>query len=75
VVDFGGTRPRRDGFLARLLHPAEQVADNFEGRIPALMSEAGFTDSKEVAHRRTIFGRIAYYSGSMTSEASVSPTD
>ncbi len=62
LVDFGGAGPRRDGFLARLLHQAEQVGDNFEGRTPALMREAGFAEPKEVAHRTMLFGRIAYYS-------------
>ena len=65
VLDFGGAGPRRDGFLARAFHREEQVRDNFEGGIPALMDEAGFAESKEVADRATLYGRIAYYSASL----------
>jgi ubiquinone/menaquinone biosynthesis C-methylase UbiE len=65
VLDFGGVAQRREGFLARALHSAEHMRDNFEGRIPALMGEAGFAESNEVAHRATLFGRIAYYSASL----------
>ena len=65
VLDFGGAGPRGDGFLARALHHSDQVRDNFEGGIPALMSEAGFAESKQVAQRATLFGRIAYYSASL----------
>ena len=65
VLDFGGVAARRESFLARALHSAEHMRDNLEGRIPALMGEAGFAESNEVAHRATIFGRIAYYSGSV----------
>ena len=62
LVDVGGAGPRRVGFLARFLHQAEQVGDNFEGRIPVLMREAGFAESKEVAHRAMLLRRIAFYS-------------
>jgi ubiquinone/menaquinone biosynthesis C-methylase UbiE len=64
VLDFGGAGPRRDGFLSRLLHASEHLRDNFEGRIPELMVAAGFADSREVAHRATLVGRIAYYAAS-----------
>ena len=65
VLDFGGAGPRGDGFLARALHHSDQVRDNFQGGIPALMSEAGLAESKQVAQRATLFGRIAYYSASL----------
>ena len=65
MLDFGGAEPRRESFLARALHSAEHMRDNFEGRIPALMGEAGFVESIEVTHRATLFGRIAYYSSSL----------
>jgi SAM-dependent methyltransferase len=64
VLDFGGAEPHHGNFLARALHSAEHMRDNLEGRIPALMDEAGFSNSNEVAHRTTLFGRIAYYSAS-----------
>jgi ubiquinone/menaquinone biosynthesis C-methylase UbiE len=65
VLDFGGAEPRRENFLARTLHSAEHMRDNFDGRIPALMREAGFAESNELAHRATLVGRIAYYAASL----------
>jgi len=64
VLDFGGAHERSDGFLAHLLHRSEHVRDNSGETILALMREAGFADPTEVAHQRTIFGRIFYYGAS-----------
>ena len=61
VLDFGGEAQRKGGLLARLLHSAEHLRDNLEGRIPALLREAGFAEAGEIAHRTTLFGRIAWY--------------
>jgi ubiquinone/menaquinone biosynthesis C-methylase UbiE len=65
ALDFGGEAPHSGGVLARLLHSAEHMRDNLEGRIPALLHEAGFADASETAHRKTVFGRIAYYRASV----------
>ncbi len=70
VLDFGGEGSRRDGLLARVLHRSDKVRPNFEGRIVALMDEAGFVESKELANRSMLFGRIAYCSGSPPDETS-----
>ena len=65
LLDFGGSTERRDhGLIARLLHSGDHMRDNLEGRIPGLMTEAGLADAGETAHRRTVFGRIAYYRAS-----------
>ncbi len=64
VLDFGGEGSHPHGLLARVLHRSDTVRPHFEGRIVALMDEAGFVGSKELANRSMIFGRIAYYSGS-----------
>ena len=65
LLDFGGPgHGHSHGLIARLLHSGEHMRDNLEGRIPALMDEAGLTNAGEIAHRATIFGRIAYYSAS-----------
>jgi len=61
LLDFGEAKGRPDGFIARLQHRTERLRDNFGDRIPTRMREAGFTDPTEVAHRVTIFGRVAYY--------------
>lgn len=65
VLDFGGSGPRRDGLIARLLHGHEHVHDAFEGGLPALMTGAGLMDAREVGHRSTLFGRVAFCSASV----------
>lgn len=66
VLDFGspseGER-RDDGFLARTFHSGDHMKDNFEGRIPFFMEDAGFLEPAETAHRSTFLGRIAFYAG------------
>jgi SAM-dependent methyltransferase len=62
LVDFGGARERSDGLMARLGHRSPRLEDNFGGRIPALMREAGLADPSEVAHRVSrVMGRLTYY--------------
>lgn len=61
ILDLAGPESHPDGFFARFLHSRERLKDNFEGRILTLMREAGFTDPKEISHRRTLLGPIAYY--------------
>jgi ubiquinone/menaquinone biosynthesis C-methylase UbiE len=64
LLDFGGTTGRPEGFLARLIHHSEQLHGNAGDRIPTLMRTAGFINALEVAHRLTIFGRVAFYRAS-----------
>jgi ubiquinone/menaquinone biosynthesis C-methylase UbiE len=64
VLDFGGHGARHDGLLARLFHSAGHLEDNHEGRIPALMDQAGFAQPDQLAERGTLFGRIAWYQAS-----------
>ncbi|MCK6554377.1 class I SAM-dependent methyltransferase [Candidatus Binatia bacterium] len=61
VLDFGGGQERADGLLARWLHHADHLHDNFGGRLAVLMREAGFAQAAEVGHRAMLFGRLAYY--------------
>ena len=60
LLDFGGAHDRSDGFLAHLLHRSEHVRGNSGETMLALMRQAGLADPTEVAHERTIFGRIFY---------------
>jgi len=61
IADFGA--PRHP--YARLLYPFmrsfEQAADNFDGRLPAMMRTAGFTDVRESEHFLTPFGTLTLY--------------
>jgi SAM-dependent methyltransferase len=64
LVDLaaGGSR---HGAAARALHSAEELRDNTEDRVLALMREAGFRDARKVDQDALVFGRvpIAYYRG------------
>jgi cyclopropane fatty-acyl-phospholipid synthase-like methyltransferase len=64
LLDFGGTHDRSDGFLVHLVHRSEHLRDNSSHTILTLMREAAFAEPTEVAHQRTIFGRIFYYRAS-----------
>lgn len=65
LMDFGGQTERSHGLLARLLDHSEHVRGNAGDTIPALMRDAGFADAAEVAHRTSIFGRVAFFRGSV----------
>jgi ubiquinone/menaquinone biosynthesis C-methylase UbiE len=67
LLDFGGPNSGSQGSLARRLHSSHRLKHNFGGRIPTLMSQAGFRDPTEVSHQAMLFGRlsIAYYQGSV----------
>jgi ubiquinone/menaquinone biosynthesis C-methylase UbiE len=45
-----------------LIHRGGAVAERIEGRMTAIMDEAGFVDAKEVSRGKIFFGPIAYYS-------------
>ncbi len=71
LLDFGGPEASPNGFLAHLLHSSHRLRDNAEGRIVALMRQAGLADPKQVDRRAIRFLRIAYYQASVpASEAS-----
>lgn len=63
VLDFGPPRGALSRAVGHLLHSATQLTDNLEGRIPSFMTEAGFASAKEVAHRNSLLGTMAYYRG------------
>lgn len=64
LLDFGGAHELSDGFLARLLHRSDHLRDNSADSLLGFMREAGFVEPAEIASRRTIFGRVFYYSAS-----------
>jgi ubiquinone/menaquinone biosynthesis C-methylase UbiE len=45
----------------QLVHRSGAAADRIEGRMTALMGEAGLADVKELSRRKFFFGPIAYY--------------
>ena len=69
LLDFGRSEERSDGLLARLLHSAEDLRENSDARVAAVLSEAGFEAVERVAARRTLFGRVAFHRGRRPSAA------
>ena len=63
MLDFGGPESGH-GFLSHFIHTHEQLKDNAEDHVVALMKKAGFGDAKALGHRSMIFGRGVYYVGS-----------
>ncbi len=61
LLDFGPPRSTVARLLGHLLHHAEHLHDNLEGRIPSLMAEAGLVHPEELAHRNTTVGSMPSY--------------
>lgn len=61
VLDFGKPHSRLDRLITRLMHGLEEAADNFDGRIPLFIAEAGFEPVMEVDHFVTIFGPLSLW--------------
>ena len=60
LMDFGGDSHHLHG-LARVARRSHTLKDNWDDRIPALMSEAGFTDAIETGQLSKHVGRLSYY--------------
>lgn len=60
LMDVGGESPHLHG-LARLARRSRTLKDNWDGRIPTLMDEAGFSDPTETGHLTTHIGQLMYY--------------
>jgi len=63
LLDFGRSEERRDGLLAHLFHSPENLRENSDPRVAAILAEAGFEAVERVAARRTLFGRVAFHRG------------
>jgi ubiquinone/menaquinone biosynthesis C-methylase UbiE len=66
LLDFGPPRSALARVMGHLLHNAGHMHDNTEGRIPAMMTEAGFATAEEVAYQNTVIGSMAFYRASIT---------
>lgn len=65
VADFGKPQNRLMGLMSKLVQRAdglERTRDNFAGRLPALLSGAGFAGVREVKKRMTAFGTLTFLS-------------
>jgi len=61
VLDFGPPHGALDHALLSLFHRGDALRDHLEGRIPALMHEAGLAAAREVARMRSPFGSLAIW--------------
>jgi ubiquinone/menaquinone biosynthesis C-methylase UbiE len=63
LLDFVGPESSADSFLTRLLYSSHGLKDNSEGRILALMRQAGFADPEKVEQETRFFGllRICFF--------------
>lgn len=61
IADFGPPHSHAMSVVAALLRHVEEIEDNFAGRLPAMMAEAGFIGVAEVGHFATIFGPMSLY--------------
>lgn len=70
LLDFAGPEAGADGFLARLVNFSRHLRDNSEGRILALMSQAGLACPRRVSRGAMLFGlaRINYYQASVPTQ-------
>ncbi len=66
VADWGQPHARAMHLLSMAVHWIDGVdttADNFAGRLPTFIREAGFEDAAEACRRPTMFGTLSFYCG------------
>jgi ubiquinone/menaquinone biosynthesis C-methylase UbiE len=73
LLDFDGPDAGADGFLMRLPPLRHHLKDNSEGRILALMRQAGFAAAQKVRQATMLFGglRLKYYQATVPASETV----
>jgi ubiquinone/menaquinone biosynthesis C-methylase UbiE len=61
VLDFGAPHSPLARFTTAYMHGLEETADNFAGRIPQFIEEAGFDTVHEVENFVTVFGPLSLW--------------
>jgi ubiquinone/menaquinone biosynthesis C-methylase UbiE len=61
VMDFGSPYSSLTRFMTTYMRRLEEVADNFDGRIPQFIADAGFSFVTETTHFFTIFGPLSLW--------------
>ena len=61
IVDFGPPFNILTRAQASVMKNLERTADNFNGRIVPMLTEAGFGSANEAGHVITFFGPVAFY--------------
>lgn len=63
LADFGPPRSTTGKAIAWSLRWFEEAADNLAGRLPGLLTDAGFSDVAEIDRLQTYIGPIVYLRG------------
>jgi ubiquinone/menaquinone biosynthesis C-methylase UbiE len=61
VLDFGRPRSSLAWAISLIMRHFEETADNFAGRLPAMMCRAGFAGVRETGQHLTIMGGLSTY--------------
>ena len=61
ILDFGPPYNIFTRVQASIMKNFERTADNFNGQIVPMLTEAGFGSAKEARHVITLFGPVAFY--------------
>jgi ubiquinone/menaquinone biosynthesis C-methylase UbiE len=59
IVDFGPPFSPATWLMSLILRHLEETKDNFDGRLPAMLSAAGFVAVSETTHMTNLLGPIA----------------
>jgi SAM-dependent methyltransferase len=60
IVDFGPARSPAMRLMAPILRRLEEAEDNFAGRIPGMLAEAGFERVQETGSIATALGPLTF---------------
>jgi len=71
IVDFGPPHSPGMWLMSRVMRNLEEGEDNFDGRLPEMLAEAGFEGAVEVVHMSTLFGPISLLQAIRPSETAV----
>ena len=61
IADFGLPHDRLMRFVASYMRFMERTTDNFQGKLPDLLTQAGFTAVEEIGHMGSFFGPLSLY--------------
>ena len=60
IVDFGPARSFAMRMMASIMRRLEETEDNFAGRLPGMLAEAGFQDVREAGSLATALGPLTF---------------
>ena len=61
VLDFGAPHSSLTRFMTKYMRRLEETADNFDGKIPFFVTEAGFGSVNEAENFVTLFGPLSLW--------------